>query len=156
MSESYEVFISYSHDSPEHIGDVLALSNRLRSEGIDCALDQYEHSPPEGWPRWMDTKIKCCRYVLMICTDAYCRRVMGTEKPGVGRGVRWEGSLIYQHIYDAGSSNTKFIPVVFRDVDEAHVPTPIRSATIYSLEQPTGYDETLGPAANATSRPITT
>ena len=52
------VFISYSHDSPEHIRAVLELSNQLREEGVDCALDQYETSPPEGWPRWMEKKIR--------------------------------------------------------------------------------------------------
>jgi hypothetical protein len=35
-------FISYSHDSKEHQDKVLKLANKLRSEGIDCALDQYE------------------------------------------------------------------------------------------------------------------
>jgi hypothetical protein len=60
-----KVFISYSHDSREHIDRVRELSDRLRAEGIDCILDQYEASPPEGWPRWqmwMTTRscsIKC-------------------------------------------------------------------------------------------------
>ncbi len=48
------VFISYTHDSPEHLRAVFVLSERFRSEGINCVLDQYETSPPEGWPRWMD------------------------------------------------------------------------------------------------------
>jgi hypothetical protein len=34
------VFISYSHDSPEHADRVLALADRLRAEGIDCHLDR--------------------------------------------------------------------------------------------------------------------
>ena len=42
------VFISYSHDSEEHAVRVLALADRLRSEGIEAILDQYEMSPPEG------------------------------------------------------------------------------------------------------------
>jgi hypothetical protein len=45
------VFISYSHDSPEHLDHVLELADRLRTDGIDCHIDQYEESPPEGWPR---------------------------------------------------------------------------------------------------------
>ena len=140
MAEQYEVFVSYSHDTLEHISAVRELSDRLREDGIDCVLDQYEHSPPEGWPRWMDGKIHTCRYVLMVCTEAYCRRVMGTEAPGVGHGVRWEGNLIYQHTYDAGSMNVKFIPVVLKDTDRPHVPTPVRGATIYSLELPAAYE----------------
>jgi hypothetical protein len=49
-----KVLISYSHDSPEHADRVRELSDRLRADGIDCILDQYEVSPPEGWPLWMD------------------------------------------------------------------------------------------------------
>jgi SEFIR domain len=42
------VLISYSHDSLAHLDRVLTLSNKLRTEGIDCILDQYEESPSEG------------------------------------------------------------------------------------------------------------
>ena len=49
------VFISYSHDSAEHADHVLALADRLRQDGIDCTIDQYETAPAEGWPKWMDT-----------------------------------------------------------------------------------------------------
>lgn len=48
MEVSEEVFISYSHDSVDHVEAVLELSNKLRSEGVDCVLDQYEESPAEG------------------------------------------------------------------------------------------------------------
>jgi TIR domain len=68
------VFISYSHDSPEHADRVLALSDHLRADGIDCILDQYEDSPPEGFPRWMDRHIRAADFVLMICTPTYHRR----------------------------------------------------------------------------------
>jgi hypothetical protein len=135
-----EVFISYSHDSPEHIKYVLDLSNRLRADGIDCVLDQYETSPPEGWPRWMDRKIREAKNVMMICTDVYFRRVMGEEKEGVGFGVKWEGNLIYQHLYDSGTRSTKFVPVVL-DASQSHlVPTPLRGATIYTLGDDDGYE----------------
>jgi TIR domain len=77
--DSGEVFISYSWDSEDHVPAVLELSNRLRSEGVDCVLDQYEESPPEGWPRWMDRKLYEARLVLVVCTEAYYNRVMGKE-----------------------------------------------------------------------------
>jgi SEFIR domain len=128
------VFISYSHDSPDHARAVLALSNKLRSEGIDCVLDQYESSPPEGWPQWMDREIGKAQFVLMICTEHYYRRVMGLEKPGVGLGIAWEGKLIYNHIYNASSLNTKFIPVIFDLAHAKYIPTPLQGATRYCLD----------------------
>ena len=42
------VFISYSQDSMAFADRVLEFSNKLRSEGIDTILDQYEESPAEG------------------------------------------------------------------------------------------------------------
>lgn len=36
-----KVFISYSHDSPEHEKRVLALAERLRSDGVETQIDQY-------------------------------------------------------------------------------------------------------------------
>jgi hypothetical protein len=83
-----KVFISYSHDSPAHADRILAFSNRLRADGIDAILDQYNPHPPEGWPRWMDTQIRDADFVLMVCTEIYYKRVMGEEEPGTGLGVR--------------------------------------------------------------------
>jgi hypothetical protein len=88
MIEIGEVFVSYSWDSEEHIKAVLALSNRLRADGIDCVLDQYEVSPPEGWPRWMDRKIEGASLVLVVCTETYLNRVMGREIPDKGLAAR--------------------------------------------------------------------
>ena len=135
-----KVFISYSHDSPEHAARVLELSDRLRAEGIDAILDQYESSPPEGWPRWMDRNIRDADFVLMVCTETYYRRVMGEEEPGTGRGVRWEGKLIYQHIYGADTANHRFIPVVFEPADQQHIPVPLADATHYRLDTADGYE----------------
>jgi hypothetical protein len=43
-----KVFISYSHDSDAHMNRVFDLSERLRDEGVDCEIDQYETSPAGG------------------------------------------------------------------------------------------------------------
>jgi hypothetical protein len=82
------VFISYSHDSPEHLDRVLVLSDRLRVDGIDGHIDQYEESPPEGWPRWMINRIEDAEFVLVVCTENYEPRFRGKEEPGKGLGVR--------------------------------------------------------------------
>ncbi len=134
------VFISYSHDSTEHMDRVLALSDRLRDEGIDCILDQYETSPSQGWTRWMDRNIRDADFVLMVCTETYYRRVMLDEKPGTGLGVKWEGKLINQHIYQADSLNTKFIPVLFDFGKVEHIPTPLQDATYYPVDTKQGYE----------------
>src|ERR1035437_10253661 len=99
------VFISYSRESKEHQDRVLNLSNKLRTEGIDCSLDQYEQSPLEGWPKWMDKKVINSNFVLIVCTETYYKRVMGDDAKG--QGIKWESTLIYQQLYNAGNENTR-------------------------------------------------
>jgi hypothetical protein len=136
-----KVFISYSHDSAEHADRVLALSDRLRADGIDCILDQYEDSPAVGWPRWMDRQIRAADFVLMICTATYYRRVMGEEEPGKGHGVAWESTLIYQYIYNAGTSNTRFIPVLLKGAHASAIPTPWQGVKKYRPTTKEGYED---------------
>jgi tetratricopeptide (TPR) repeat protein len=136
-----KVFISYSHDSPEHTDRVLELSDHLRSDGIDCILDQYEYSPPEGFPRWMDRHIRDADYVLMICTPTYFRRVMGEEEAGKGHGVAWESTLIYQYIYNEGTSNTRFIPVLLEGAPASAIPIPWQGVKYYRPDTKDGYEE---------------
>jgi hypothetical protein len=135
------VFISYSHDSPEHADRVLALSDHLRADGIDCILDQYEDSPPEGFPRWMDRHIRAADFVLMICTPIYYRRVMGDEEPDKGHGVAWESTLIYQYIYNEGTSNKRFIPILLEGAHESDIPVPWQGVKYYRSMISEGYED---------------
>jgi hypothetical protein len=57
-SDPTKVFISYSHDSPEHAQHVLELANRLWADGIDCTVDQYVVVPEERWTLWMERQIR--------------------------------------------------------------------------------------------------
>lgn len=108
-----KVFLSYSHDSPEHMDRVLALCDRLREGGVDAWIDQYETAPAEGWPLWCAHKIEEADFVLVVCTETYLRRFLGQEAPGTGLGARWEGYVAVQEIYDAGTRNEKYIPIQF-------------------------------------------
>src|SRR5579863_1114088 len=96
---SRKVLISYSHDSRELMEKVLRLSDRLRREGVDSCIDQYEDSPPEGWPRWMQNQIEEADAVLVICTRLYEERFKGKSAPRVGLGSNWEGAIITQELY---------------------------------------------------------
>ena len=83
-----KVFISYSHDTVEHQERVLGLADRLRADGIDAEVDQYNAAPPEGWPLWCERQIAAADVVLMVCTETYYRRVSGDEEQGKGLGRR--------------------------------------------------------------------
>jgi hypothetical protein len=48
------VFVSYSHDTVEHQERVLTFADRLRADGVDAEIDQYNVAPPKGWPLWCE------------------------------------------------------------------------------------------------------
>jgi hypothetical protein len=82
VREACRVFISYTHDSPEHQQRVLALAERLRKDGVDAQLDQYvAGTPAKGWPRWMEDQLGWAQFVLVICTEIYQCRFLGREEP---------------------------------------------------------------------------
>lgn len=140
LTTDTSVFISYSHDSPEHGARVLALADRLRAEGVDAVLDQYQTAPPEGWQLWMEKQIRDAKFVLLVCTETYRRRVMKEERAGRGLGVVWESSIIYQHLYNVGGVNEKFIPVVFGPSGTPHIPLPLQPTTYYDVSLEEGYE----------------
>jgi tetratricopeptide (TPR) repeat protein len=147
-----KVFISYSHDSPAHLDRVLELSNRLRAEGVDCRIDQYEQSPTDGWPLWCDRQVRNSDYVLIACTETYLRRFNKEEAPKTGLGVTWEGHIVTQELYNAQGHNDKFIPIVFCHEDESFVLITLQGATLYQLFQ--NYEQLYRRLTNQPSIPI--
>lgn len=139
--KSPKVFISYSHDSEEHMASVFDLSEKLREEGVDCNIDQYETSPAGGWPRWTRNQIKEADYVLVVCTQRYEGRYEATEAEGGGAGAKWEGAIITQQLYEAEGGAHKFIPVVFAAEATRHIPLELRGATFYILDDDGGYED---------------
>ena len=135
------VFISYTHDTQEHMDRVWAMSEKLRNDGVDCRIDQHEESPAEGWPRWCRNPVQESQFVLIGCTETYHRRYEGKEKTGKGLGGQWEGFVITQELYEAEGKSTKFIPVVFSSVDSQYIPVELRGATHYNLSETKNYDK---------------
>jgi len=137
--ETPRVFISYSHDSEEHRDKVLSLSNKLLNDGVDCWIDQYEISPEEGWPNWCLNQIEKSDFTLVICTKTYYDRFRRKAKKNIGQGVKFEGHIIIQDIYDNDSLNKKFIPVCFDEKNKKNVPECIRGGTVYELLNENSY-----------------
>jgi hypothetical protein len=129
-----KVFISYSHDSPEHSERVLALSNSLRALGVDAELDRYHVRPPHGWAHWCEQQLRpeVSSFVLVVCTPVYRARVENRVGAEEGRGVYWEGAIVYNYLYNA-KANARFIPVLLDDDPESGVPMPLDGHTRYRV-----------------------
>ncbi len=138
-SDPPKVFISYTHDTPEHKARVLDLANRLCA-GIDVQLDQYEPAPETTWPRWMEDGIERADFVLVVATETYARRYRGHEDPGKGLGAQWEGEVITQAFYEGGGRNSKFIAVIFEPDDKQHIPSVLRGFTWHHVGDAAGYE----------------
>ena len=129
-----KVFISYSHDLPEHSERVLALSNRLLALGVDAELDRYHVRPPQGWPRWCEEQLRpeTSSFVLVVCTPTYRARVENRVGADEGRGVYWEGAILYNYLYNA-KGDLRFIPVLLDEAPEAAIPLPLDGHTRYRI-----------------------
>jgi tetratricopeptide (TPR) repeat protein len=139
-SQAPRVFISYSHDSEEHMDQALFLANRLRTEGIDCSIDQYELFPAKGWHRWMMDEIEGADFVLMIFTAQYTRHFWSNEDNLLDMGVAWQGAIITQDLYRRQGKNLKYIPILFASEETDVIPKILRNISRYDLKNSKEYE----------------
>jgi tetratricopeptide (TPR) repeat protein len=124
----------------------------MRSDGIDCRIDQHEFSPPEGWPRWCRNQVQESQFVLVVCTETYKHRYEGKAPAGEGKGAKWEGFIITQGLYEAEGKNTKFIPLLFASHDAKHIPLELQPASHYDLTTSEAYENLLRHLTNQPAR----
>lgn len=101
-----KVFISYSHDSPEHRRWVLKLASDLRAVGIDATLDQWDLALGQDLAAFMHDGIASSDRVLLIWTEPYVQKSEG----GLG-GVGYERLIVTAEV-TAAIDTKKFIPIV--------------------------------------------
>ena len=121
MPENPKVFISYSHDSPEHKRWVSELATRLRHNGIDAILDQWDFGTGDDITLFMESGLKNSDRVLVICTDTYVSKANAGEG-----GVGYERMIVTAQLIQNLGTN-KFIPVIRQASGEEK--TPIFLAT---------------------------
>ena len=111
------VFISYSHDSPEHKAWALKLATDLRNTGIDATIDQWDLVPGQDVAAFMQRGITTTDRVLMVCSDTYVAKADG----GHG-GVGYERLIITAEVVEAIETK-KFIPIVRNNFGKTKTPT---------------------------------
>lgn len=111
------VFISYSWDDEPHTEWVRGLAARLRGDGVDVTLDQWELQPGDRLPAFMEAAIREHDYILIVCTPHYRERSDAREG-----GVGYEGDIMTGELL-TGRNERKFIPVLRRGDTANAVPT---------------------------------
>jgi hypothetical protein len=103
---SPKVFISYSHDSDEHMVWVLSLAERLVHHGVYVVLDVWDVDYGDDLLAYMEQGITSCDRVLIICTEGYIAKAKALKG-----GVGFEKMIITAEV--AGDLGTKkFIPLI--------------------------------------------
>ena len=117
MAEHPKVFISYSHDSPEHKQWVLELGTKLVKKGVDTILDQWDLTPGDNFTQFMEVGVRDLDWVLVICTDNYVRRANNREG-GVGYEVQIVTAQLVENL-----GIDKFIPIIRHASGQEKTPT---------------------------------
>lgn len=115
-----KVFISYSHDTLEHKKWILELATRMRNNGIDATIDQWELKPGDDLPHFMETHLASADKVIMVCTENYVAKA----NSGTG-GVGYEKMIITSNLLSRMDEN-KIIPII-RQVSTKDTPTFLKT-----------------------------
>jgi formylglycine-generating enzyme required for sulfatase activity len=100
-----KVFISYAWEDDIKAW-VLDFATRLRSDGINAILDQWETAPGDQLTEFMEKSVRESDFVVFVCTPTY-KRKSDRRKGGVG----YEGSIITGEVF-AKNNHRKFIPIL--------------------------------------------
>ena len=134
MAENPKVFISYSHDSPEHKQWVSELGAKLRRDGIDAILDQWDLGLGDDVTRFMERGIVDSDRVLVICTDKYVSKANADEG-----GVGYERMIVnVELIQNLGTD--KFIPIIRQASGKEKTPTFLGTRVYADFRNDTHFD----------------
>ena len=135
------VFISYAHESDEHVAVVRDLWVFLRGHGIDAKLDLPAAEHRQDWPAWMLEQVRDARFVLVVASPAYKQRSEGQAAADEGRGVQFEAHLIREYFYrDQKAGIERFLPVLLPGVPAECIPDFLSptAATSYRVNSTNG------------------
>lgn len=117
MSSNPSTFISYTWESDELKTWVKELATKLRNNGIDAKLDQWEVVHGDQMPLFMEKSVRDNDYVLIICTPKY--KTKSENRIG---GVGYEGDIMTAEVLQ-NSNHRKFIPILKSGTKETALPS---------------------------------
>ncbi|MCG8914310.1 TIR domain-containing protein [Actinokineospora sp. PR83] len=133
------VFVSYSHDSPEHKEQVRLFADFLRRDiGLDVQVDQWDDNQRRDWSAWAIEHLNTADYILIIASPDYKRRADGTAPPHEGRGAQFEATIIRDQLTrNLREATKRLLPVVLpgRSVDDIPTFLAPHSATHFTVDE---------------------
>ena len=135
MAEPPKVFISYSHDTPEHKRWVSELSTKLHRKGVNVILDQWDLRLDDDVTQFMERGIKDSNKVLVICTDSYVRKANAGEG-----GVGYEPMIVTRKLVEDVGTN-KFILIAHQTLGGDKTPSFLGAQVYIDLPDEDQFDE---------------
>ncbi|MGW5741926.1 SEFIR domain-containing protein [Amycolatopsis sp. NPDC003861] len=133
------VFVTYSHDTPEHKELVHKFASFLRVEiGLDVHLDAWYDNTRRDWSLWATENLEKADFIVVIASPDYKRRADGTALPHEGRGAQFEAAIIRDNLTrDLRRETERVLPVVLpgRSVDEIPLFLNGHSTTRYHVDE---------------------
>jgi hypothetical protein len=108
--------ISYAWEDSDHKQWIKELAVRLRLDGVEIILDQWEVAPGDELTAFMERSLSTSDAVLIVCTPSYLFK--STERSG---GVGYETSIITAELAN-GAPRRKFIPLLRRGDKKTSIP----------------------------------
>ena len=125
------IFLSYSHEEPEHDQWVMNLGKLLRENGVDAYLDKWDLIPGQDTTYFMESQIRDSDFVILICTPLYA------EKSNIPRGgVGYEKNIISAEMLQASDLRPKFIPILRKGTFDDALPTYLGSKYAIDFREP--------------------
>ncbi|WP_103354377.1 SEFIR domain-containing protein [Amycolatopsis sp. CA-128772] len=137
--EAPRVFVTYSHDTPEHKELVGKFATFLRAViGLDVHLDAWYDNTRRDWSLWAVEHLDKADFILVIASPEYKRRADGAAMPHEGRGAQFEAGIIRNNLTrDLRRETERVLPVILpgRSVDEIPTFLNAHSTTRYHVEE---------------------
>ncbi len=141
------VFISYAWENDSHKNWVKQLAVRLRKDGVETILDQWELVPGDQLAAFMEKSVRTSDFVLIVCTPTY--REKSDNRTG---GVGYEGDIMTAEV-STGTDRRKFIPLLRSESWKAAAPSWLKGTYYVDLRDAPNsdknYSELLEPISNS-------
>ncbi|MCK1744644.1 toll/interleukin-1 receptor domain-containing protein [Bradyrhizobium sp. 139] len=132
-------FITYAQENEQFKTAILSLADRLRSEGVDVRIDQYESHPPQGWPRWMEDQFLHAEKIIVVPSQKYLNRY--SQVDGIGSGARFEAVILRTLLLKNGVSFEKIAVASLSRADQDCIPDLLHGCSRYGLADDRGYED---------------
>jgi hypothetical protein len=132
------VFISYTHDSPEHKAQVRRFAELVRSHGIMVVLDQWATTHRQDWSTWAPKSIVRSDYTLMIASPNYKAAADDFDDSDRNPGAKSEAAVIRDLLHgDRATWKRKLLPILLPGHDKTEIPYFMQpnSADWYQIDE---------------------